>query len=297
MFKHRGTLSSVVFAALLALPVTAQENSTTTPDEQPEPDASTVLVTVGETDITLGHLIAAAALLPPEYQRMEDSVLFEGILQQLVQQEALAQTFREELPMALALQLENEKRALVARKVIEDKVSELLTEEDIAKRYDEQYGSIEAEPEYNASHILVESEEEALNVIDVINNGGDFAETAREFSTGPSGPNGGALGWFGAGMMVPSFEAATIALEVGEVSGPVQTQFGWHVIQLNEVRAKDIPTLEDVRISIEQDLTRELASDFLERVTDAADIESGSWRDVERSFLRRRDLNSSSCPR
>ena len=290
MFKHRGTLSSVVFAALLALPVTAQENSTTTPDEQPEPDASTVLVTVGETDITLGHLIAAAALLPPEYQRMEDSVLFEGVLEQLAQQEALAQTFREELPLALALQLENEKRALVARKVIEDKVSELLTEEDIAKRYDEQYGSIEAEPEYNASHILVESEEEALNVIDVINNGGDFAETAREFSTGPSGPNGGALGWFGAGMMVPSFEAATIALEVGEVSGPVQTQFGWHVIQLNEVRAKDIPTLEDVRISIEQDLTRELASDFLERVTDAADIKSGSGRDVERSFLRRRDL-------
>ena len=290
MFKHRGTLSSVVFAALLALPVAAQENSTATPEEQPEPDASTVLVTVGETDITLGHLIAAAALLPPEYQRMEDSVLFEGVLEQLAQQEALAQTFREELPLALALQLENEKRALVARKVIEDKVSELLTEEDIAKRYDEQYGSIEAEPEYNASHILVESEEEALNVIDVINNGGDFAETAREFSTGPSGPNGGALGWFGAGMMVPSFEAATIALEVGEVSGPVQTQFGWHVIQLNEVRAKDIPTLEDVRISIEQDLTQELASDFLERVTDAADIKSGSGRDVERSFLRRRDL-------
>ena len=290
MFKHRGTLSSVVFAALLALPVAAQENSTATPEEQPEPDASTVLVTVGETDITLGHLIAAAALLPPEYQRMEDSVLFEGILQQLVQQEALAQTFREELPLALALQLENEKRALVARQMIQDKVSELLTEEDIAKRYDEQYGSIEAEPEYNASHILVESEEEALNVIDVINNGGDFAETAREFSTGPSGPNGGALGWFGAGMMVPSFEAAAIALEVGEVSGPVQTQFGWHVIQLNEVRAKDIPTLEDVRANIEQDLTQELASAFLKRVTDAADIESGSGRDVERSFLRRRDL-------
>ncbi|WP_375229392.1 peptidylprolyl isomerase [Roseobacter sp. S98] len=290
MFIHRGTLSSVVFAALLALPVAAQENSTATPKEQPDPDASTVLVTVGETDITLGHLIAAAALLPPEYQRMEDSVLFEGILQQLVQQEALAQTFREELPLPLALQLENEKRALVARQVIQDKVSELLTEEDIAKRYDEQYGSIEAEPEYNASHILVESEEEALNVIDVINNGGDFAETAREFSTGPSGPNGGALGWFGAGMMVPSFEAAAIALEVGEVSGPVQTQFGWHVIQLNEVRAKDIPTLEDVRANIEQDLTQELASAFLERVTDAAEVQSGPGAGMDRSFLRRQDL-------
>ena len=87
-----------------------------------------------------------------------------------------------------------------------------------------------------------------------------------------------------------SDQAAAIALEVGEVSGPVQTQFGWHVIQLNEVRTTDIPTLEAVRANIEQDLTQELASAFLERVTDAAEVQSGPGAGMDRSFLRRQDL-------
>ncbi|WP_298840694.1 peptidylprolyl isomerase [uncultured Roseobacter sp.] len=290
MFKHRRTLTSAALVALLTLPVSAQDNAAT--DPAAEPDASTVVATVGDTDITLGHMIAATSLLPPEYQQLEDDVLFEGILQQLVQQEALAQTFREQLPAKLALQLENEKRALVARKVVEDAVEARLTEEDIAALYDEQYGDIEPEEEYNASHILVATEEEALAVIEEINNGGDFAETAREFSTGPSGPGGGSLGWFGTGMMVPSFEAAAIALDVGEVSGPVETQFGWHVIRLNEVRAKNIPTLEDVRADLEQNLTQKIASEFLEEITNEAEVVSGEGSDMDRAFLRRTDLLS-----
>ena len=91
--------------------------------------------------------------------------------------------------------------------------------------------------EYFARHILVDSEEEARAVIDLLNDGGDFAALAVEYSTGPSGPNGGDLGWFAADVMVPPFADAVRAMEVGSYSvEPVPTQFGWHVIFVEETR-------------------------------------------------------------
>ena len=90
--------------------------------------------------------------------------------------------------------------------------------------------------EYNASHILVATEGEAIQLKIEIDDGADFSQSARDNSTGPSGPSGGELGWFGPGVMVPPFEKAVFALEVGEVSNPVQTLFGWHLIKLNQVR-------------------------------------------------------------
>lgn len=86
--------------------------------------------------------------------------------------------------------------------------------------------------EVRASHILVKTEEEAMNLYNEIKNGASFADLALENSMCPSGRNGGDLGFFGKGMMVKPFEDAAFELEVGEVSQPVQTQFGWHLIQL-----------------------------------------------------------------
>ena len=86
--------------------------------------------------------------------------------------------------------------------------------------------------EVRASHILVKTEEEALNLYNEIKNGASFADLATENSMCPSGRNGGDLGFFGKGMMVKPFEDAAFDLEVGEISQPVQTQFGWHLIQL-----------------------------------------------------------------
>jgi peptidyl-prolyl cis-trans isomerase C len=88
--------------------------------------------------------------------------------------------------------------------------------------------------EVRASHILVKTEDEAKKLYDDIQNGVSFAEIARKVSLCPSGQNGGDLGFFGKGMMVKPFEDAAFALEVGEVSHPVQTQFGWHLIQLTD---------------------------------------------------------------
>jgi len=144
--------------------------------------------------------------------------------------------------------------------------------------------------EYNAAHILVETEEEALAVIETLDGGADFAETARESSTGPSGPSGGDLGWFGAGMMVGEFETAVKDMEPGDISAPVQTQFGWHVIKLNEVRDQPRPTLEQLRPELENQLLQETVTGKLAELTEAAEITRPAAGDFDPEIINNLDL-------
>lgn len=265
MQKPLTFLAPLAFVAALALPATAQEAVTA--------DPSVVVATVGDTDITVGHMIVAWAGLPEQYQGLPDDVLFQGILDQLVQQTALQQQFDGELPQRVALQLENERRSLTAGEAINGIMESPLDEADVQAAYESDYGGVEQAPEFNASHILVETEEAALAVVAELEGGADFAVVAREKSTGPSGPNGGQLGWFGTGAMVPEFEAAVVALETGAVSAPVKTQFGWHVIKLNETRVQEAPALEEVRDQIELQIRQIRAQAKIEEVTAAADVD------------------------
>jgi peptidyl-prolyl cis-trans isomerase C len=252
-------LASAALAALLVGPVSAQ-------------DAGTVLATVNGTEITLGHLIAMQAQLPDQYRQLADDVLFNGMLEQLVQQEVIASVARESLSMRAEIGLQNEQRAYLASTLIEQIAAEEISEADLQAEYDAVYGSIEPVQEFNASHILVETEEEAAALIVELEAGGDFAELAAIHSTGPSGPNGGQLGWFTAGMMVPTFEAAVFELEVGEVSAPVETQFGWHVVTLVDVRDLAAPVLEDVQGELIEGLQRTRVDQRVIELTDAADV-------------------------
>lgn len=234
----------------------------------------TVLATVNGEAITIGHLIAMRQMLPAEYQTLPDEVLFDGMLEQLIQQQVLAEAAEEtELSREMQLGLENERRAFLAAMFMDGVAMAELSDEEIQAEYDAIYGSAEPEVEYNAAHILLETEEEAQAIIDQLAEGADFAELAAENSIGPSGPNGGALGWFGAGMMVPEFEAAVFELEVGAVSSPVQTQFGWHVVLLNETRATALPAVEDVAAELEEGLRRARVDARLQELTEAAEID------------------------
>lgn len=209
-------------------------------------DASTVVATVGDTEITLGEMIITRAQLPPQYEQFPPEVLFTGILDQLIQQQLLADAAGDE-PVRVTAALVNERRSLMAGETINSISEDAITEEALQAAYDARFATAEAQTEYNASHLLVETEEEALAAKARIDGGEEFADVARAVSTGPTGPNGGNLGWFGAGQMVPEFEAAVQTLEVGTVSGPVQTQFGWHIVKLNETRVMEQPTLDDMR--------------------------------------------------
>ena len=124
----------------------------------------------------------------------------------------------------------------------------------------------------------------------MLDDGSDFAEVAKTSSTGPSGPSGGALGWFTAGQMVPEFQDAVEGMEAGEVAGPVQTQFGWHLIKLNETRIAETPTLDEVRDQIRSELEAQAIEDHVTALTEAAEIERPDISGVDPSVLQQLDL-------
>ncbi|MEP0503634.1 MAG: peptidylprolyl isomerase [Paracoccaceae bacterium] len=253
-------------------------------------DASTVVATVDGVEITLGHMIVARATLPQQYQQLPDNVLFNGILDQLIQQTALAQSFTGELPPRVPLSLENESRSLKAGEAIELILADAMSDEAINAAYKAKYVDQDPGKEFNASHILVESEEEAAAIVEMLAGGADFAESAKEKSTGPSGPNGGSLGWFGAGAMVPEFEQAVMGLEIGQVSTPVETQFGWHVIRLNETRVQNIPSLDEVRQEIEGQVREEAMLGAVEELVGKAEIDRSGSEGLDPTILQQLDL-------
>jgi len=287
MQKPLTFLAPLAILAAFALPAMAQETAPAeTAPAAVVADPSTVVATVGDTEITVGHMIAAWASLPEQYQSLPEEVLFKGILDQLVQQTALAQQFDGDLPKSVEILLENERRSLIAGESINAIMDSPLAEADVQAAYDEEYTNAEQGQEFNASHILVETEEEALAVIALLEDGADFAEVAAEKSTGPSGPNGGQLGWFGEGAMVPEFEAAVADMEVGAVSAPVKTQFGFHVIKLNETRVQEAPALDDVREELEMQLRQIRAQSKIEEVTAAAQIDRSGAEAVSPSVIK-----------
>ncbi|UWR33551.1 peptidylprolyl isomerase [Sulfitobacter sp. W027] len=276
MQKPLTFLSSLALAAAVALPVAAQD----------EPGVDTVVATVNDTEITLGHMLVARATLPQQYQQLPDDVLFKGILDQLVQQTALADSFTGELPPRVTLSIENETRSLTAGEAIEGVMAEDVSDEELQAAYDAQYKDAEPEQEFNASHILVETKEEADAIKSELDGGADFAEVAKEKSTGPSGPGGGSLGWFGPGMMVPAFEEAVAGMEAGSVSDPVETQFGWHVIKLNETRTAEAPALEDVREELETQVRQTKVQTAIESITEAAEVDRSAAEGIDPTVLK-----------
>ena len=272
MQKRLNFIAALGLAVTLAMPAQAQ-------------DANTVVATVNGKDITVGHMILARASLPEQYQQLPDDVLFEGILKQLVEQTLLAGDFSGDLPKRIALSLENEERSLIAGERVEALLSEALTNEALQEAYTLRFADAVPAQEYNAAHILVETEEEALAIKADLEGGADFATTAKEKSTGPSGPNGGSLGWFGQGAMVPSFEAAVVELDVGAVSAPVQTNFGWHLIILNETRNGSAPTLDKVRSELEEEIRQAAMAAVIDALTEKAEIDQTGAEGIDPSIL------------
>ncbi len=268
-------LCSLAFAAAL-LPglAFAQEDVT----------ADTVLATVNGTEITAGHLILLRAQLPEQYQQMPNDALYAPLLQQAIQQILLSQTV-EDVGTAGQLALDNQERALRANVAMRRLSETAVTEDSLQAAYDELYAAAEPGREFRAAHILVETEERAGELRREIEGGADFSAMAREHSTGPSGPNGGDLGWFGIGMMVPEFEAAVMELEPGQVSQPVQTQFGWHLVRLEETRLAAVPSLAEVQDEIAENLRQEAISAQLAELEAGAEIERTASESLVIDFL------------
>ena len=274
-------LAGAALAALIAPAATAQDDP---------PAADTVLATVEGVDITLGHLITLQTMLPDQYRQLPDEVLVEGLVEQLIQQQVIASASDPaDMRPIDELVFENEMRSVMARVFVDRLSAQAVTEQMVQAEYDAIYGDAGGATEWNASHILVETRDAAEEIAGLLEDGGDFADLAAERSIGPSGEDGGQLGWFGPGQMVGPFETAIADLEVGEVSGPVETRFGWHVLQLNDIREQQPPSLEEVRAQIEQALSEELLDQRIADLTEAAEIERAPL-DFDPSVIRNTDV-------
>lgn len=199
------------------------------------------------------------------------AALDELIALELMSQEAVKSGARNDGEIIATLnQLERSTLAGAAIKSFMN--SNELSDEEIRQAYDTGVGK--PGKEYNARHVLVETEEEANEVIKLLDEGGDFVELAKEKSTGPSGPRGGELGWFNASQMVKPFSDAAAALEKGSYTKtPVQTQFGWHVIRLEDVRDGTPPPFEDVKERLKIMLVNQKLQQHVQAVKEAATID------------------------
>ena len=272
MAKFNTIFRNIAFTLFLSTPLAAQEANLTT-----------VVATVNGTKLTLAHVLDIKRQLPAQYKNLEDSVLFNGIIEQLVQQQLLASSF-ETPPSWLPTAMENQERNLLSTIVIDDIRAGALSEAALQSAYDAKFPAGEGEEEYQASHILLETEDEAREILTLLDEGADFATLAQEHSTGPSGPRGGDLGWFGKGQMVPNFENAVLSMAPGAYAGPVQTQFGYHLILLRDRRIMARPSLEEVRGELEVELQNAAVESHLRALMDGADV-SLSSDDIDPSVL------------
>ncbi|MGI9380070.1 MAG: peptidylprolyl isomerase [Methyloligellaceae bacterium] len=148
-----------------------------------------------------------------------------------------------------------------------------ISDDEVKSFFDQQIGNVKPETEVHARHILVKTEDEAKTIKKEIDGGADFVKLAKEKSTGPSGPQGGDLGYFTRGRMVPEFEQAAFGLKSGSVSEPIKTQFGWHLIKVEDIRTKPLPTLDMLKDRIVQTLMQQKAQQVVGGMRQGAKVE------------------------
>lgn len=271
------TTYSAALALLLAMPAAAQ-------------DASTEVASVNGAPIALGEVLTLYESMGGELlsEGMEEQAIWDMIIEQLAQQEALAQQIGDNPGARDLAAITLSRRAFLASSVLEKIAIPDPSEEELQAAYSEAFSDIEPVREYNAAHILMETKEGIDTAKAELDAGKDFAEVARERSTDSSGQNGGDLDWFTLDMMVQPFAEQVEALEAGAVSEPFESQFGWHIAKLIDTRLQEPPAFEEVRSQLETLVRRQR----VEKAADAAleNVKVERNPDLGPDLLTRSDL-------
>ncbi len=214
-----------------------------------------------------------------QQQRASEGKQLDGeeLLQQLINLELLRQQAERQgigKRTEVAAELHRQRTALLANVLIQEVVAGLeITEDEMREEYERQIEQMNLS-EYRARHILVDSDEQANKIIKMLDTGADFAELAREQSTGPTAAQGGDLGWFRAETMVPPFAAAVRLMEVGSYSRqPVKTRFGWHVILLEGTRPMAPPPFEQSKVQMRQLVINNRLNEYVAELRAKAELE------------------------
>jgi len=269
-FMRASFASLVIGSTFAAMPVFAQEKI--------------AVGTVNGETIFLDEVMQLTEQLPDEYRRQPIENIYPNLVDEITNTKLAATAAKEadlqnnELVID-AIRIASER--ILAEAYFATEVRKIVTDEEIQSAYDRFVSDSDSREQISARHILVNEEAEAIDLIAKLEGGADFAALAQEFSTGPSGPKGGDLGYFGRGQMVPDFEAAAFELEIGTfTSRPVQTQFGWHVIKLEDKRTQPAPSLDEMRSQIAQGLSQQALARLIEELRKDAEITARSFADV-----------------
>lgn len=242
---------------------------------QGTPDADTIIAVVDEKPITLGELIVLRQTLPTSFQDLPDEVLLESLIKMVVDQQILANAAEAadlQRSKRATYALKNKSREVLADVYVRESVTSAITEDLIAKTYQDQYAGSDQTQQVRAAHILVEDKGLAEDLRKKLDEGMDFATLAAEFGTDLTSSRGGDLGWQDADVLLPALAEVLLAMEPGQIAGPVRTPFGWHLVRLDETRSKPVPSLEDVRADIIVGLQTGLRKAAIETAEETATI-------------------------
>lgn len=229
-----------------------------------------VEVTQSDLTIAMDNLDPQLGQLPEDQKKL--AALSTVIDAKIIAEKARAEKFEETADFKTRLQfiIDRELHNAYFKKYIVD----TITDADVKARYDSEIAKIPPVEEVRARHILVKTEDEAKAVIKELGEGKDFAELAKAKSTDPNKSDGGDLGYFKKGMMVPEFETAAFAMKPGELSKePVKTQFGFHVIKVEDKRAAPPPPFDQVKDQVKQIVLRDKYMELLKASKEAVKVE------------------------
>ncbi len=272
MLRFRLLTATLTAAALLAAAPLVTAPVAVAQDSGADP----VVAVVNGTELRQSDVLRSAQDLPPQMQA-QIGVLFPALVERLVDLTLLTQAARD-----AGLAEDERVRQLVAdaesdairRVFLEDKIDAALSEEQLQAAYQDYLTENPAGEEVKARHILLESEDEAMDVIAELEGGATFEELASERSTGPSAAQGGDLGWFSKDQMVAPFSQAAFQLRPGDYTKvPVETQFGWHVIKVEDRREKPAPSFEEIEAELREKVAREVIDEQVQALREDAAID------------------------
>jgi peptidyl-prolyl cis-trans isomerase C len=270
----RRVLIAASLVMLAAMPAMAQPKAAPKSGGSDDP----VIAKINGQVLHKSDLELALAGAPPQIQQQPFDKIYPQLLNSMVNAELLAQAGRkakvDQNPI-IRERLNAVETQIIAYAYVDTLARAQITDAKVKEAYDQYAKQAPQNEEVHARHILVGSEQEAKDIIDQLKKGADFATLAKDKTTDPSGKsNGGDLGYFTKQDMVPEFATAAFALKPGEFTQtPVHTQFGWHVIKVEDKRKKPAPSFDEVKPQIEQYVTRKAQADLVTKLRADAKIE------------------------
>ncbi len=246
-----------------------------------------VVATVGSETITLKEVDERIAKMPPYYQNMlkdrKKELVEDLVLEKLFYNEAKKRGLQNDKEVKETL-AEAQKKIMISKFIKDEvEVKSAVTDKEAQDYYDSHREEFAIPERWGASHILVKTEEEAKAVLDELSKGKSFEELAKEKSQDASAKKGGDLGYFAKGQMVPEFEETAMKLEVGQTSGIVKTQFGFHIIKLTDKKAPEAQQFKDVEARIKNELTMKKRRDVFDKLVES--LKSRTKTSINESLL------------